>query len=107
MFFLFYVNVLVKLAIGGDTLKIKDGYVMRQIAGQCIAIPVGNRVNDLHGLIALNESGAFIWNQLKDEKQTDELVKALTEEYEVSEKEAKEAVLEYLELLKNNNLLEE
>ena len=86
-------------------MKIKSGFVIREIAGQYIAVPVGERVNDLHGMIALNETGAFIWKLLENEKTEEDLARALTEEYEVSYEEALEAVREFRELLSSDSLL--
>ena len=86
-------------------MKIKSGFVIREIAGQYMAVPVGERVNDLHGMIALNETGAFIWKLLEDEKTEEDLARALTEEYEVSYEKALEAVREFRELLSSDSLL--
>ena len=86
-------------------MKIKSGFVIREIAGQYMAVPVGERVNDLHGMIALNETGAFIWKLLENEKTEEDLARALTEEYEVSYEEALEAVREFRELLSSDSLL--
>ena len=86
-------------------MKIKSGFVIREIAGQYMAVPVGERVNDLHGMIALNETGAFIWKLLEDEKTEEDLAGALTEEYEVSYEKALEAVREFRELLSSDSLL--
>ena len=87
-------------------MKIKSGFVIREIAGQYMAVPVGERVNDLHGMIALNETGAFIWKLLEDEKTEEDLARALTEEYEVSYEEALEAVKEFRELMEKEQVLE-
>ena len=86
-------------------MRIKSGFVIREIAGQYMAVPVGERVNDLHGMIALNETGAFIWKLLENEKTEEDLARALTEEYEVSYEEALEAVREFRELLSSDSLL--
>ena len=88
-------------------MKIKSGFVIREIAGQYMAVPVGERVNDLHGMIALNETGAFIWKLLEDEKTEEDLARALTEEYEVSYEEALEAVKEFYDLMKTEQVLED
>ena len=87
-------------------MKIKSGFVIREIAGQYMAVPVGERVNDLHGMIALNETGAFIWKLLENEKTDEALARALTEEYEVSYEEALEAVKEFHEMMKQAHVLE-
>ena len=86
-------------------MRIKSGFVIREIAGQYMAVPVGERVNDLHGMIALNETGAFIWKLLENEKTEEDLARALTEEYEVSYEEALEAVREFIKMLSCENVL--
>ena len=88
-------------------MKIKTGYVIREIAGQYMAIPVGKRVNDLHGMIALNETGAFIWKLLDQEMSEEELTKAITEEYEVSFDDAMAAVKEFHGLMLKEGVLED
>ena len=87
-------------------MKIKDGFVLREIAGQSMAVPVGKRVNDLHGMIALNETGAFLWKALISETDTDSLVQLLESEYEVSTEKAVKSVNNFIMLLKEENLLE-
>lgn len=43
-------------------MKIRHEYVMRQIAGETILVPVGKTPLEQNGLLALNESGAFLWD---------------------------------------------
>ena len=88
-------------------MKIKDGYVLREIAGQYMAIPVGKRVNDLHGMIALNETGAFVWKLLSEEKTEEELAEALTTEYDVNYGEALDAIHDFHAMMKKKHVLEE
>ena len=87
-------------------MKIKSGFVLREIAGQYMAVPVGERVNELHGMIALNETGAFIWKLLENEKAEYELAGALTEEYDISFSDALEAIKEFHEMMKQAHVLE-
>ena len=48
-----------------------------------MAVPVGERTRDVHGMIALNETGAFIWQLMEEERTEEEIVGKLLEEYEV------------------------
>ena len=64
-------------------MKISSKYVLRNILGQNIVEP---------GDIILNESGAFLWNQLREEKSKEDLIYALLAEYDISEETATEAV---------------
>ena len=88
-------------------MKIKSGYVIRKIAGQTMAIPVGSRVKDLHGMIALNETGAFLWERLCKEQTIESLVQALVENYEVTKEQAEISVNNYIHMLVRENLLEQ
>ena len=87
-------------------MKIKSGYVIRKIAGQTMAISVGSRVNDLHGMIALNETGAFLWECLQQEQTAESLVRALVNEYDVTQEHAAVSVEAFRQELIKENLLE-
>ena len=80
-------------------MKIKDEYIMRKIGTKCYAISVSCAA-DGKGMIALNETGAFIWNMLKDETDTDSICKALAEKYNIPFETAKLDVEEFLAVLK-------
>ena len=86
-------------------MKIKDGFVLRNICDEFIVVAVGRQTLDFKGLIKLNESGAFLWEQLKNEITEDELLKALTAEYDVDEATAKADVAAFLNSLKEADLL--
>lgn len=45
-------------------MKIKKELIKREIAGDCILVPVGKSTLESNGLFALNELGAFIWDIL-------------------------------------------
>ena len=57
------------------------------------------------GMINLNETGAFIWNQLAEADRTEEeLVEALLGEYDVSPEIAQRDVKRIVEILRENNI---
>lgn len=87
-------------------MKIKHGYVLREIASQHIAIPTGSRVNDLHGMIALNETGAFLWRLLEEEQSIDSLTASLLENYDTSYDQAQKSVKAFLAKLSEDDLLD-
>ena len=68
-------------------MKIKSGFELRSICGENIIVAFGTENIDFSKVIALNESAACIWNALvgRDSFTTDDMVQALTAEYEVSE----------------------
>ena len=44
-------------------MKIKEGFVLRQVAGQNIVLSTGNEL-DMNMMITLNDTGAFLWEHL-------------------------------------------
>lgn len=88
-------------------MRIKDGYLLREIAGTYIVVPVGNRVIEFNGLINLSESGALLWKELSGGAQEQELVKAIRREYDIDEETAAVDVKEYVNSLLERGLLEQ
>ena len=86
-------------------MKIEKEYILREIAGDYIIVPVGKAALEVNGMITVNETGAFLWKQLTKDTTKEELVHAMLEEYEVSEDEARIDIEEFLHLLQQNNIL--
>lgn len=86
-------------------MKIKDGFVVREILDSYMAVPVGERTRDVHGVIALNETGAFLWRMLEQDTSEDKLIASMVKEYEIVEKTAKDDIKEYLSFLKEKGWL--
>ena len=86
-------------------MKIKSGFVVRKIADQYMAVPVGARAKELHGMIGLNETAVFLWELLKEERTEEELVCELLKEYEVEEEQAKQSVKRFYESLIKEGVL--
>ena len=87
------------------TMKMKDGFVLRKIAGQYMAVPVGARAKELHGMIGLNETGAFIWERLSGGLPLESIVQALCETYEVDELSATASVQSFCQKLQEEGVL--
>ncbi|MGE5653942.1 MAG: PqqD family protein [Bacillota bacterium] len=86
-------------------MRIKDGYVMRGVAGTFVIVPTGQAAVDFNGLMTLNEVGASIWQQLGTECSVEDLLAALLGEYEVDEATAKSDLAEFLDALRAADLL--
>ncbi len=88
-------------------MKIKEGFMLRTVAGQTIVVPVGSAAVSFNGMISLNESGAFLWSKLSEENDRDGLVKALLDEYDVKRELACCGVDMFLKKLREAKLLDE
>ena len=53
-------------------MKIKDGFILKEMAGSWVVVPVGENMVNFQMMMTLNESGAFLWNQLAEEKTEEE-----------------------------------
>lgn len=87
-------------------MKIKEGFILRQIAGEDIVVPIGNNIADFNGVIRLNESAAFLWRELQSEISKNDLVNKLKSEYEIGEELAAKDVEDFIKTLEENNALE-
>ena len=84
---------------------IKKELIKRQIALETILVPVGKSVYDSHGLFALNELGSFLWDLLPEAEDAEALVAAVLAEYDVAEEEARRDIGEFLDKLKEMDIL--
>ena len=81
-------------------MKIKNGFILRTVAGQNLIVPVGENTMNFNAAITLNESAAFHWNQLSEEKTEEQLLSALTEEYAIDSDTARADIKVFLNVLK-------
>lgn len=90
--------------MNSEKFCLKDGFVLREIAGEFLAVPV-NSVENSAQLIVLNPVSAEIWKMLGEEKSLSELVDGITSEFAVSREEAEEDIVAFLEQLKDLKFL--
>ena len=85
-------------------MKLKDGFILRTVAGETVVLPVGG-VTDFDMMITLNETGKFLWERLTVGAEEEELVKGLLAEYDVTEERATASVAAFVARLKELNFL--
>ena len=85
-------------------MKLKDGLILREVAGEHVVLNVGSDV-DLNGMITLNQTGCTLWKRLQEEAELADLTQALLNEYEVDEPTATAAAERFVEKLKGLDLL--
>lgn len=86
-------------------MRIVPGFIIREIAGEVIAIPTGDATHKLSGMVALNSTGKFLFELLQNETTKADLVDALLEQYEIDRKTAEADVSEFVELLNEHGFL--
>lgn len=86
-------------------MKLKHEFVMRQVAGETLLVPVGRATLSLNGMLVLNGSGQFLWERIPEAEGEAELTEALLEEYEVDRQTAEQDVREFLDSLRKLDIL--
>ena len=86
-------------------MKLKNGFLLRDIAGKSVVVATGEAAESFRGLIKLNETGAFLWRLLQNETDEEKLKKALLKEYDIDEERAKEEISSFVARLKEEDLL--
>lgn len=86
-------------------MKLKEGFILRQVAGEYVVLPVGADL-DFNGMITLNETGATLWKRLEQEAELNDLTAALLAEYDVDEATASAAAEQFVAKLKEHGFLE-
>lgn len=87
-------------------MKAAADVILRQVAGEYVLVPTGKTASKLYGLMTLNESGVLLWQKLQNECTEDDLVTALSAEYEIDDATARLDVRRFLSKLTEVGVLE-
>ena len=90
-------------------MKLKDGLILREVAGQYVIVPTGKRVQEVTNIVYISSSAAYLWDYMKDhEFEKPDLVKWIMEHYVgVTEEKASEDIDKFLNTLSANNILDD
>lgn len=66
-------------------MNVNNQFILRSVAGERLLIPVGEAAMQVKGLIALSESAGLLYEKLRGGCTREDLVAALTSEYDVPE----------------------
>lgn len=88
-------------------MKIKRGFISRQVAGNNVVVATGEQTKNFNGIIKLNESGLILWNRLTVGANKEELVKALFDEYDITRDVAETDVDKFVGVLRDAGAIED
>ena len=88
-------------------MRIKEGFVLRELGEIFAAVPVEGESKQFYGMIQLNETGAFLWRNMEKECSEKQLVAMLMETYDVDEAQAKKDVSAVVEKFRKAGILAE
>lgn len=90
----------------GDSMKIKDGFVLKNIGGSDVAVPVRRNAVDMNAIIKLTGTGAFLWRLLETGATREDLLCAMTAEYDVDDATAMADIDAFVARLREADVLE-
>lgn len=88
-------------------MKENQNFILREIAGEFMLIPVGAAAEKFNGLITLNETGAILFKALSQDVTLEALVDAVTAEYDIDRNTATADAEEFLQYLQKIDALVE
>lgn len=88
-------------------LKAKEGFKLRKVSDQYCIVAVGKASKEFKGVISLNGTGAFMFEKLIQGTTKEDLIKAILDEYDVSEDVVTKDVENTIRLLKDNHIIED
>ena len=86
-------------------MQVQLPFILRQIAGEYVLVPVGASTRAVNGLISVNEIGAFLWEHIPEAADDDALVDLVCDTYEVERDTAAADVGEFLKQLRDLKIL--
>ena len=87
-------------------MKIKDGFVIREVMGNFVVIATGEVSRDFHGMVKLNETAAEIWGYVAEGKELDAIVAEMLSKYDVDEAKLRADIESTLETFKKQGFIE-
>ena len=88
-------------------MRVREGFILREVGGQSVVVAVGPASQFFNGMVKLNTTGEFLFKELQEEKNEDDLVKAMTDKYDVDEETAREDVKAFIDTLVKPGIIEE
>lgn len=59
-------------------------YVQRDVAGECILVPIRRTLTEANSIYVLNDTGAALWNRIDGQRTAQDIVTDFCNEYEVT-----------------------
>ena len=87
-------------------MKIKEGFMLREVAGNYVVIAAGGDGLDFNSIITVNEIGALIWKKIDEGKSEEEIIEDILKEYSVDKETAAKDFSEFIGQLRELNIVD-
>ena len=86
-------------------MKINGEFILREVAGDTILVPVGKTALRFNGIITLEPVGTMIWKGIEAGKTREEILAQILENFDVEPQVASADLDEFLQQLKGQDFL--
>lgn len=91
----------------GVSMRIKEGFIKKPILDDIVVVATGEAGKDFEGLVRLNETASFIWDEVAEGKSLDEITADMVARYEVDEAQARKDAGSIINEMKQNGFFAE
>lgn len=88
-------------------MKIKEGFVLREMADTVVVVPTGKILKEYPQIMNLTHAAKFVWELLKEDITVEEIINKLVDRYKIDRDRAKKDVEEFIQKLREKNMLVE
>ncbi len=88
-------------------MKIKDGYILKDVAGSKIVIATGAQKMNFNGVMTFNSVGAEVFNMLDGTNSVQDIVQKIADDYGVPFDRVKTDVENLINKMREHNLIDE
>ena len=90
-----------------NNIRIKDGFTLRELCGEHVVIGEGLSQVNFNKILSMNDSAGYLWKEVHGKDFTlEDLVKLLTDRYEVTAEVAMEDVKRMVSVWQEHGVLE-
>ncbi len=87
-------------------MKLKYKFVVQEVSDGFVAVVVGADASKFNGIIRMNKTSAFVFEQLQEGATEDEIVARMMDKYDAEEKVMRKDVKDFVAKLSEADLLE-
>lgn len=86
-------------------MKLNKDMILRKVAGEVVLIPTGKMAQQFNGMITMNPAAEFIWENIENTENVDQLVDMIVNEFEVDRETALNDALGFVGMMVENGFL--
>ena len=81
-------------------MKRSASFLLREVAGKQVVVPLGEAAVRFQGMLTLNATGVYLWQLLEQEQTEETLQHSVCDRYDVDAETARKDIVAFLEKLR-------